>query len=163
MSKIEINNHQLQIDEKELIDDENALNVFKKEFLEKMKKENEKIEKISTKSRWDYLYNQSKIKKEKAEKLRKQNEIKKNNLLSSECTFSPKLYHNKRYIKLKKNTTNISKETDDNNNYKNTIATRHKYWLQNNNRKIEKEQQIKEETEIKECFFYPELVLYIII
>ncbi|MCQ2818483.1 MAG: hypothetical protein MJ252_14540 [archaeon] len=116
----------------------------RKEFIENVKKKHftERDNESGIKSRWDYLHNLGKLKKEKLNEKIQQNKEKKEAELMNECTFSPKLY--------KSNSShNLYVEPN--------LIKRQIMWEEKKKSNLKKLKKFKKMTEKKECYFSPEI------
>ena len=140
-----------------------SLNQNRAEFLEKFQEKynNSKSYQNGKKGRWNYLYNQSKLRKMKEEEYRKKQIEKREKDLFAECTFNPILNKNTKYNNNKYLITyqgNSPDQNKSNSQYIPDISTRQNTWIQKKALRIEALKQFETNKELEECCFKPETV-----
>lgn len=140
-----------------------SLNEERNKLIESMSKKNATGNKADNapKKRWDYLYSQSYLQKEKIEKIKKQNSEKKEKELLEECTFSPKINKNIMFLKNDKSREIVNESSTDPFSYVKVMEKRQLEIEERRSKKMKEIQKNKNNKEIEECCFNPELVNYI--
>ena len=102
--------------------------------------------------RWEFLYNQNKIKKIKKEQYRKEQHEKRLQKELEECTFTPKKIS---HFQLR---TDLEEKNNKSYNNIDNLLGRQKNLLEKRNLELERIRQEKNEKDSKECSFKPIMV-----
>ena len=131
-----------------------SINQNRVDFIEKFQ-EKHSVSKsnLEETGRWNMLYNQSKLKKMKEEQYRQKELAKRNEEMLAECTFNPNIYKNNYLATYQTENTVPSKRKD-----LPDISIRNEAWADRKKMHLEKIKQSKNNLELEQCVFKPELV-----